>query len=80
MKLDKAQILDLLRRSRTDGASVRQAEQELPDQVDTVRDADLLSNLGLNTADVVAELTGHSSGIAGMGGLGREVGRQGGNV
>ena len=63
MQLDKNMILDLLReRGQQDQAS--QAEQELPDQVDTDRDAGLLSKFGLDPMELVKKLGG-----GGLGGL-----------
>lgn len=57
MKVDKAQIIELLR-SRQKKDTVAQAEPELPDQVDTVRDAATLAHLGIDPQDLVEELPG----------------------
>lgn len=57
MQIDKNQILELLR-SRGDNDKAAQAETELPDQVDTDKHAGLLSNLGINPADLLGKLPG----------------------
>ena len=64
MQIDKAQVLELLR-SRGDHDKAAEAEQELPAEVDTERDAGLLSRLGLNPE----ELLGRLGGGGGLGGL-----------
>ena len=66
MNFDKSQILELLR-SQGDDDKATQAERELPDQVDTDRDGNLLSKLGLDVGDNIAKLTGG-------GGLGKLLG------
>lgn len=66
MNIDKSQILDLLR-SQGDEQKAQQADQELPGQVDTDRDAGLLSSLGIDPQDLIAKFAGGSSG--GLGGL-----------
>lgn len=71
MQLDKSQVLDLLRR-QGDDAKAQRADQELPATVDTEQHGDILSELGLPPADLVAELddgpeqdrTGLGSGAA----------------
>ncbi|MFJ5698478.1 hypothetical protein [Arthrobacter sp. NPDC093139] len=57
MQIDKNQILEFLR-SRGDNDKAAQAETELPDQVDTDQHAGLLSNLGINPADLLGKLPG----------------------
>ena len=64
MNIDKDQILELLR-SRGDDDKAQQAEQELPGQVDTDRDAGLLSKFGIDPMDLVKKL----GGGGGLGGL-----------
>lgn len=64
MQIDKAQILELLRNSGDQGKA-DQAGQELPDQVDTDRDAGLLEKFGINPADLISKL----GGGGGLGGL-----------
>ena len=57
MQLDKNMILDLLReRGQQDQAS--QAEQQLPDQVDTDRDAGLLQKFGLDPQELLQKFMG----------------------
>jgi hypothetical protein len=57
VQLDKNMILDLLReRGQQDQAS--QAEQELPDQVDTDQDAGLLQKFGLDPQELVQKFMG----------------------
>jgi hypothetical protein len=63
MNIDKNQILELLR-SQGDNDKAQQADQELPDQVDTDRDSGLLSKFGIDPMDLVKKLGG-----GGLGGL-----------
>ena len=57
MQLDKNMILDLLReRGQVDQAS--QAEQELPDQVDTDKDGGLLQKFGLDPQELIQKFMG----------------------
>jgi predicted PhzF superfamily epimerase YddE/YHI9 len=57
MQLDKNMILDLLReRGQTDQAN--QADQQLPDQVDTDQHADLLQQLGLDPQELIQKFMG----------------------
>jgi hypothetical protein len=64
MNIDKDQILQLLR-SQGDNSKAQQADQELPAQVDTERDAGLLSKFGIDPMDLVKKL----GGGGGLGGL-----------
>ena len=64
MEFDKNQVLDLLR-SQGDNDKAQQADSELPDQVDTDKDAGLLSKFGIDPMDLVKKL----SGGGGLGGL-----------
>lgn len=48
MQIDKQQIIDMLK-SRGDHDQAAQAEQNLPDQVDTDEHADQLGILGVST-------------------------------
>ncbi|MBT2548204.1 hypothetical protein [Arthrobacter sp. ISL-65] len=57
MQIDKSQILEFLR-SRGDNDKAAQAENELPDQVDTDQHAGLLSKFGINPADLLGKLPG----------------------
>jgi hypothetical protein len=57
VQLDKNMILDLLReRGQQDQAS--QAEQELPDQVDTDQDSGLLQRFGLDPQELLQRFMG----------------------
>jgi hypothetical protein len=64
MNIDKNQILELLR-SQGDHDKAQQADQELPDQVDTDRDSGLLSKFGIDPMDLIKKL----GGGGGLGGL-----------
>jgi hypothetical protein len=57
MQIPKEQILDLLRRQGKDD-QVGEADQQLPDQVDTDRDAGLLQKFGIDPGDVLSKLGG----------------------
>jgi hypothetical protein len=61
MNIDKDQILQLLR-SQGDHDKAEQADQELPGQVDTDRDAGLLSKFGLDPMELVKKLGGGGLG------------------
>jgi hypothetical protein len=63
MEIPKAQILDLLRQQGADD-QVDQAQQELPEKVDTDRDAGLLEKFGLSPQDLIGRLGG--GGIPGL--------------
>jgi hypothetical protein len=64
MQIDKETVLGLLRdQGKTNEA--KQAEQELPDQVDTERDAGLLERFGVNPQDLIGRFTG-GGGIPGL--------------
>lgn len=55
MKIDKSQIIDLLR-ERAEDFKVNQANEELPDTVDTKKDHDLLAKLGLDEQAIIGGL------------------------
>jgi len=77
VQFDKSQILQLLQ-SQGQGAQATQAEQELPDTVDTDQHAGLLEKLGLSPMELITKLAGGSgAGGAGgaLGGLGGVLGR-----
>ncbi|MEO7262930.1 MAG: hypothetical protein ABI047_17010 [Jatrophihabitantaceae bacterium] len=63
MNIDKNMIMQLLREQGHPQAD--QAEQELPDQVDTEQHAGLLAKFGLNPQ----ELLGKLGGAGGLGNL-----------
>ncbi len=52
MMIDKQQILDLLKQQGDEG-TVQQAQSELPEQVDTDKDAGLLEKYGINVQDLL---------------------------
>ena len=64
MQIDKSQIIDLLK-SRGEDDKASQAESELPETVDTEKDAGMLGKLGVNPQDLLGELPG---GLGGLGG------------
>ena len=61
MQIPKDKILELLR-SRGDQDKASQAEGELPDQVDTDRDAGLLQKLGIDPSDLLSQVGGGDIG------------------
>jgi hypothetical protein len=62
VQIDKNTVLELLReRGQQDQAS--QAEQELPEQVDTDRDAGLLQRFGLDPQELLQRFMGGGGGI-----------------
>lgn len=67
MNIDKDTILNMLR-SNGRGSDADQAQQELPDQVDTDEHAGLLDKFGINPADLIAKFTGGNGGQGGIGG------------
>ena len=62
MEIPKDKILELLRQ-RGDHGSADQAEQELPDQVDTDRDRGMLSKFGIDPKDLLGGLGGKIPGL-----------------
>lgn len=57
MNIDKQQIIDLLK-NRGDNDKADQAQQELPDQVDTDQDKGMLDKFGINPQDLLGKLGG----------------------
>ena len=55
MQIDKQQVIDMLKK-RGDHDQAAQAEQNLPEQVDTHQHADQLSKLGVNPQDLLGGL------------------------
>jgi hypothetical protein len=55
MEIPKDQILQLLR-DRGDHDKAQQADQQLPDKVDTDQHADLLGKLGINPSDLLGDI------------------------
>jgi hypothetical protein len=70
MNINKDTILNLLRSNGQD-AQADQAQQELPDQVDTDQHAGLLAKFGINPADLIAKFTGGQT----TGGIGGALGK-----
>ena len=80
MQFDKSQILGLLRSQGKDGTA-DQADRDLPDQIDTDRDAGLLQSFGLTPMEIIGALAG-GGGVAGIAGrlagaVGDDDGRKG---
>ena len=57
MQIDKDQIIAFLR-ERGNDAKADQAQQELPGQVDTDKDAGLLFKLGIDPSDLLGGMGG----------------------
>jgi hypothetical protein len=57
MEIDKDTVIDFLREQGNDDQAA-QADQELPDQVDTERDAGLLDRFGVDAGALVERFTG----------------------
>ncbi len=68
MQIPKDQVLELIR-SRGDDSQAQQAQQELPDQVDTDQHAGMLSKFGIDPQDLIAKFAGGGGGGGGLGGL-----------
>jgi hypothetical protein len=62
MEIPKEKVLDLLR-SRGDNDKADQADQELPDKVDTERDSGLLSKFGIDPSELLGKLGGNIPGL-----------------
>jgi hypothetical protein len=57
MEIPKDQILQLLR-DRGDHDKAQQADQQLPDQVDTEQHSDLLGKIGINPSELLGDIGG----------------------
>ncbi len=57
MQIDKDTVLSMLR-ERGDEEQAKRAEQQLPDQIDTDRDAGLLERFGIDPGDLISRFTG----------------------
>jgi hypothetical protein len=57
MQIPKGKILELLR-SRGDDQKAQEADQELPDTVDSEKHGDLLSKYGIDVGDLAGKLPG----------------------
>jgi hypothetical protein len=70
VNIDKDTILNLLRGNGQD-TQADQAQQELPDQVDTDQHSGLLEKFGVNPAELIAKFTGGQA----EGGIGGALGK-----
>lgn len=70
MNIDKDTILNVLRGNGQD-TQADQAQQELPDQVDTDQHSGLLEKFGVNPAELIAKFTGGQA----AGGIGGAFGK-----
>jgi hypothetical protein len=68
MQLDKSMILDFLK-EQGQNQQAQEAEQQLPDKVDTEKHASLLSNLGVDVPTLLAKVGGGGGLAGGLGGL-----------
>lgn len=57
MQIDKSQIIDMLK-SQGDQDKAKQADSELPEQVDTDQHQSQLQKLGINPQDLIGKLGG----------------------
>ena len=62
MEISKDKVLELIKQHGNAGKA-GEAEQELPDQVDTDRDAGLLQKFGLDPQDLLGKLGGSIPGL-----------------
>ncbi len=65
MEIDKDMIVNMLR-ERGDSEQASQAEQELPDKVDTDRDQNVLERFGINPSELMSRFAGGGGGIPGL--------------
>jgi hypothetical protein len=71
MRIDKTEIIDLIL-SRGDDETAERVNRELPQQVDTEREGDLLARFGVSPQALVDRLAGGEGGIGRLlGGAGR---------
>jgi hypothetical protein len=68
VQLDKSMILDFLK-EQGQNQQAQEAEQQLPDKVDTEQHASLLSNLGVDIPTLLAKFGGGGGLAGGLGGL-----------
>lgn len=57
MEIPKDQIVDLLR-DRGDHDKAQDADQQLPDKIDTEQHGDLLAKIGINPTDLIGGIGG----------------------
>lgn len=68
MQFDKGQIIEFLK-SQGQGDKAETAQGELPQKVDTDRDAGLLQKLGIDPMEIITKLAGGSGIGKKLGGL-----------
>jgi hypothetical protein len=61
VKIAKPQLVQVLR-TEGDNDTADKVESQLPDEIDTERDADALSGVGLDESQLLAKLAGGSYG------------------
>ena len=61
MKIAKHELVRVLR-TEGDNDTADKVESQLPDEIDTARDADALSGVGLDESQLLAKLAGGSFG------------------
>ena len=61
MQIDKEQLLQVLR-TEGDNDTADRVEQQLPDRIDTDRDADALAAIGLDRTQLMNKLAGGALG------------------
>ena len=64
MEIDKNMIVSMLR-ERGDSEKASQAQQELPDKVDTERDSGMLQRFGVDPSELMSKFGG-GQGLPGM--------------
>ena len=62
MQISKDQLLELIR-SHGDDQKTAQAEQELPSEIDTDRDQNLLDKFGIDPKDLLSRFKGDIPGL-----------------
>ena len=72
MNIPKDKVIELIR-DRGDQDQAQQAERELPDQVDTDQDADLLQRFGINPQELLSKIGGDIPGLSGSRGCPRSA-------
>ncbi len=61
MKIDKKQVVDMIK-NRGDDKQAKQAQTELPEQIDPEKDAGMLEKFGVNPKDLMGKLPGGLGG------------------
>jgi hypothetical protein len=65
VEIDKESVLKLIR-ERGDEEQANQAENELPDRIDTDRDAGLLQRFGVDPQDLTGGILGRGDDLPGI--------------